>query len=125
MAGIFGIIGALNVINTVLTGILSRKLEFATLEAIGMTKKQIRKMITFEGLYYILLSLLLVLPLGALAAWVAPKMLPIYGGFNWAGYSIAVAIAVIVIAILMISTPLIGYRSISKKSIIERMREIE
>lgn len=125
VAGIFGIIGALNVINTVLTGILSRKLEFATLEAIGMTKQQIRKMITFEGLYYILLSLLLVLPLGALAAFIAPKMLPIYGGFNWPGYSISIAIAVVVIAILMITTPIIGYRSITKKSVVERMREMD
>lgn len=125
IAGIFGVIGALNVINTVLTGIITRKLEFATLEAIGMTKKQIYKMILFEGVYYILLSLLLVLPLGAVAAFMAPKSLPIYGGFNWAGYSISASIAVVAIAVLMISTPIIGYRSISKKSIIDRMREID
>ncbi|WP_042345193.1 ABC transporter permease [Bacillus massiliigorillae] len=125
IAGIFGIIGALNVINTVLTGLITRKLELATLEAIGMTKKQIRKMIIFEGVYYILLSLVLVLPLGALAAWVAPKMLPIYGGFNWVGYGIAIAIAVTVIAILMLVTPVLGYKSISKNSIIDRMREVE
>lgn len=49
---IFGIIGILNLINTIITTIITRRHEFATMQSIGMTKKQLTWMITYEGIYY-------------------------------------------------------------------------
>lgn len=125
VSGVLAIIGMLNVINTVLTGILSRKVEFSMLEAIGMTKKQIKKMIVFEGIYYALLSLILILPLGFGVSLLAPMVMPIYSSFNFNIYAISTIISMAVNIILMMSVPLIGYKSISKNSIVERLREIE
>lgn len=49
---IIGIIGVLNFVNACITSIITRKKEFATLKAIGMTEKQIQKMVCMEGGYY-------------------------------------------------------------------------
>ena len=54
---IIGLVGVLNFINAVLTGILTRRRELAVLQSIGMTGGQLKKMLIFEGLYYTLLSL--------------------------------------------------------------------
>lgn len=49
---IVGVIGILNFVNATLTGIVTRKREFAIMEAIGMTKRQLTRMLMLEGLYY-------------------------------------------------------------------------
>lgn len=49
---VISLIGVLNFINTILTGIISRRKEFAMMEAIGMTRKQLARMLMLEGLSY-------------------------------------------------------------------------
>ncbi|MEN6347938.1 MAG: ABC transporter permease [Syntrophomonas sp.] len=51
---IVGLIGILNFINAILTSILTRRKEFAMLQSIGMTRKQLRSMLMYEGFYYVL-----------------------------------------------------------------------
>ena len=52
MTFVVAVIGILNFINAILTSIVTRLRELAMLESIGMTKKQIIKMLTLEGIYY-------------------------------------------------------------------------
>lgn len=125
MASILGFIGILNVTNTILSGILSRKMELTLLEAVGMTQKQIKSLLGWEGGYYILLSLILILPLGLLVSYLAPMMIPIYGGFSISVYLSSVFSVMAVITVLMLGTPLMGYRLVSQHSIVERLREVE
>lgn len=125
ISGILGLIGIINVMNTVLTGIFSRRVEFAMLESIGMTKKQLKKMILFEGLYYIVLSSLLIIPLGITVSCVAPMMLPIYGGLNISLCIISILVAITIIAILIMIIPIIGYKLVSRESIVERLNFVE
>ncbi|MBU5306951.1 ABC transporter permease [Clostridioides mangenotii] len=122
ISAVLGLIGAINIINTVFTGIFARRVEFAMLESIGMTKKQLKEMVLFEGVYYILFSMLIILPFGAFIAYLAPMVLPIYGGFNFKLYIISVSICLMVITILMLSVPVIGYKMVSKDSIVDRLR---
>lgn len=56
---IFGFAGVLNLINTLITSILTRRHEFATMQSIGMTKRQLTKMLIYEGMYYALSACLL------------------------------------------------------------------
>ena len=49
---VVGVIGIPNFVNATLTGIVTRKREFAIMEAIGMTKRQLTRMLMLEGLYY-------------------------------------------------------------------------
>ena len=43
------LIGVLNFINVMVTGVYSRRQELAVLESIGMTKRQISGMLTWEA----------------------------------------------------------------------------
>ena len=49
---IIGIIGIANFVNFVLTSVITRKKEFSMLQSIGMTGKPLKRMLSFEGLYY-------------------------------------------------------------------------
>ena len=64
---IVGLVGILNFFNAILTGILSRRREFAMLQSIGMTGKQLKTMLVCEGLIYALGSIVLSLLLTVLA----------------------------------------------------------
>jgi ABC-type transport system, involved in lipoprotein release, permease component len=50
---ITAVVGILNFINSMLSSVLARRHEFAVLESIGMTKKQIRQMLVYEGINYL------------------------------------------------------------------------
>ena len=62
---LLALIGILNFINTMATSVLYRKREFAMMEAVGMTGKQLNTMLVYEGLYYTMLSAALSLVLSA------------------------------------------------------------
>ena len=44
--------GKIDISQVVLTSIITRRKELAMLQSIGMTGKQLKKMLSFEGLYY-------------------------------------------------------------------------
>jgi len=60
-------IGILNFINTMSANILNRQKEFAAMEAIGATKRQVRRLIVWEGFWYFALTMLLSLTIGSAA----------------------------------------------------------
>ncbi|NRT74805.1 ABC transporter permease [Clostridium beijerinckii] len=50
---IFGMISILNFVNSIISSIIENSREIAILKSIGMTSKQISKMIYFEGIYFV------------------------------------------------------------------------
>lgn len=54
LAFVLAFIGIMNFFNTTATSVFNRKRELALLEAVGMTKKQIVKMLVMEGFLYLL-----------------------------------------------------------------------
>lgn len=62
LCAIVGVIAVLNFINAILTGIISRKRELALLQAVGMTGRQLRRMLEIEGLFYAAMSVLFSVP---------------------------------------------------------------
>ncbi|HEX2944929.1 MAG TPA: FtsX-like permease family protein [Clostridia bacterium] len=59
LVGIIGLIGILNLINTVITGILSRKKEIGMLQAVGLSNRQLGRMLQLEGAYFSIVSALI------------------------------------------------------------------
>lgn len=53
---ILGMIGILNLVNVIMTGAIARQREFASMRSIGMTKKQLQKLMVYEGIIYAALS---------------------------------------------------------------------
>lgn len=56
VGGMIGVImafaGLVNFTNMMITNIITRRHEFATMQSIGMTNRQLRRMMLYEGLYY-------------------------------------------------------------------------
>ena len=50
--------------NVMITSILTRKQDFLVMEKIGMTKRQKRKLLVMEGMYYVLIVAVLLLTVG-------------------------------------------------------------
>jgi putative ABC transport system permease protein len=116
-----GIIGLVNFINTIVTGILSRKREFAVMQSIGMTTRQLKKLLMWEGLTYSLLTLAATFVLAPPLVYLIMQVLPVSDYYFTITPLLVCAPFLILITALV---PLITYKNISRLSIIERLREI-
>ena len=121
---IVGLVGVLNFFNAILTGIAVRRREFAVLQSIGMTGRQLKGMLIREGLLYtlgsVLFSLALILALSPLLSSTVERMI----WFFTYRFTLAPILAVApVFALLGALVPLAVYRSISKHTVVERLRE--
>ena len=124
LALIIGLIGILNFINAVLTSILTRRREFAMLQSIGMTRKQLKNMLRCEGGCYAILtaivsvvlsvccSLLIVRPFSA-NVW--------FMSFQFVFWPLAIILPILLVLAVLI--PMIAYRSTDRQSLVERLRE--
>lgn len=119
------VIGLINFINVMLTGVVARKNEFAVMESIGTSKKQIKKILTLEGGIYALVTTGLIMTFGnaflLLVANAVPHMVD-YAKFE---YPFALVICLIfAIFIICLSVPAIVYRAVSKETVIERLHDL-
>lgn len=123
---IVGLVGILNFFNAILTGILTRRREFAMLQSIGMTGKQLKTMLVCEGLIYALGSIVLSLLLTVLAGPLLSRVLE--GMFWFYSYRLTVTPILILLPVFVLlgtALPLLSYRGVAKQTIVERLREAE
>lgn len=123
LCAITGLVGILNFFNSIMTGMMSRRYEFAVLQSIGMTGKQLRSMLIYEGLLYaayaILLSIVLSIIIEPIAGRMLENMFWFYSyRFTLKGIFITAPVFLAAGAVL----PALLYRGISRRSIIERLR---
>ena len=124
LGGFIIFMGILNFINVVFTNVYSRQKELAALESIGMTQSQIRKTLILEGLYYSFITILLLLTIGTIISYLMSKLIQnviYYLKFNFP--TIQLASILIILIIICVVTPVIAYRSITKESVVERLRK--
>ncbi|MDE5937207.1 MAG: ABC transporter permease, partial [Ruminococcus sp.] len=95
----------LSMINMMITNIAVRKQELAMLEAIGMTKKQICKMILSESILLSGLTLFITLTIGTLCGYILSTMLYNNGAF-YMQFRFPIVFSMVYIAVLII-VPLI------------------
>lgn len=123
---IVGLVGILNFFNAILTGILTRHREFAMLQSVGMTGKQLKQMLVYEGIFYAagagILTLILSLLLNPLIGKLLEKM---FWFFSYHFTILPVLIVIPVFVLLGVMLPLMIYKFTAKKSIVERLRETE
>lgn len=121
---IIGFVGMLNFLNAILTGIFARKREFAVLQAIGMTGRQLKAMLVWEGLFQTLGSVLFSTGLCIITAPILKVALEAMFWFFSYQFTITPVLVVIpVFAILGIMLPLIAYHIVAQRSIVDRLRE--
>ena len=58
---VIGVIGILNFINTIITDIIARRKEICLLRCVGMTIRQVKKMLVLESLCYTVMTIVVTL----------------------------------------------------------------
>ena len=119
------VIGLINFINVMLTGVVARKNEFAVMESIGTSKKQIKKILTLEGGIYALITTGLIMTLGNAFLLLVADAVPHMADYAKFEYPFALVICLIfAIFIICLSVPAIVYRAVSKETVIERLHDL-
>ena len=117
----------INLVNTTITNFLSRRQEIGLLQAVGLSKKQLNKMLCNEGLIYSAFATLVTLVLGTGLGFlsvqaVVKTMNPyFYYSFPWPVVLMYLAILLIVQFILISYTT----GNLKKQSLVEQIRAME
>ena len=117
------LIGAINFINVMLTGVYTRRGELAIMESIGMTKKQVRRMLVYEGSYYGFITLALILSFGNAIIYSITNFAQQIADYAVFHYPVAL-MCVLAVSIMAICTivPAVVYQTLSKESVTQRLR---
>ena len=124
---IVGVIGFMNLVNTMITSIIARKRELSIMQAIGLTNKQLVMMLNLEGIFYVGGTLLITLTLGNVLGYIAFIIFKNTGA-SYAIYSYPWIQTIIMIVVLIIAQSLISFglcRSFNKDSLVDRIRYSE
>lgn len=119
------VVGLINFINVMLTGVVARKNEFAVMESIGTSKKQIMKILTLEGGIYALVTTTLIMTLGNAFLLLVADAVPHMADYAKFEYPFTLVICLIfAIFIICLSVPAVVYRAVSKETVIERLHDL-
>lgn len=120
------VIGLINFVNVMLTSVIARRGELAILESVGMTKRQIRAMLTWEGGFYALISTGLILTLGNAFLYLIDRSATSFADYAQFVYPTGLVIGLIAaFTVICLSVPAIVYRILSRETVIERLRNFE
>lgn len=126
LCAILALIGILNFINSMTTSILSRHKEIAMLQSVGMTGRQVKQMLMYEGIGYSVLGLVCSLILSALGSVTVVRMMGAeLTYFTWHFTLTPVFLCMIPLIIITALVPLFCYNKMAQKTVVERLRIAE
>lgn len=121
---ILGMAGFINFVNLMITNMLTRKKEYAIMQSVGMTTKQLISLIIHEGLFYAIFSAALGIFLSVI---VNSTMIKIICGEIWFMTYEIVLWPAAVLSVLMIglsgAIPVIVFKCFNKDSVVEKLRK--
>ena len=126
IGAVFALVGLINFINLVMTNIITRRHEFATMQSIGMTNQQLRKMMISESFSYVLLAGIVgTLAAGALGmtlvrAFVENGPTSIMMTFQMT--LLPALVMLILFLALAFIVPVVALRLFNSRSVVERLR---
>jgi putative ABC transport system permease protein len=121
---IIGLIGILNFVNAVLTSILTRRREFAVLQSIGMTRKQLKTVLRWEGGCYAILTAIVSAVLSICCSLLIARPFSQnvwFMSFRFVFWPLAIILPILFALAILI--PMLAYRSTDRQSLVERLRE--
>ena len=126
LCAILALIGILNFINSMTTSILSRHKEIAMLQSVGMTGRQVKQMLMYEGMGYSVLGLLCSLILSIVGSITVVRMMGAeLTYFTWHFTLTPVFLCMIPLIIITALVPLFCYNKMAQKTVVERLRIAE
>ena len=117
----------INLVNTTITNFLSRRQEIGMLQAIGLSKKQLIKMLCYEGSIYSVFATLVTLVLGTglgfLSVQVVVKTMNPYFDYSFPWLVVLIYLAIL----LIVQFILISYTTgnLKKRALVEQIRAME
>ena len=126
LCAILALIGILNFINSMTTSILSRYREIAMLQSVGMTGRQVKQMLIYEGIGYSILGLFGSLILSVIASLTVVRMMGAeLTYFTWHFTLLPVFLCIIPLILITAIVPLVCYNKMAQKTVVERLRIAE
>jgi putative ABC transport system permease protein len=120
---VLALIGILNFLNTMITGMLARRQEFAMLEAVGMTGKQLKSMVMCEGIIYAFNTVIFSVTFGSLIGY---GLIQAIAGqiwfFHYRFTLLPIALCIPFLILISSLIPRTIYRGMCRSSIVERLR---
>lgn len=119
---VISLIGITNIFNTITTNMELRQRDFAMLKSIGMTKKEFRRMIWLESVFYGTKALLIGIPLGiVLSIWLYKAFLSGIELSYQLPYS-GIIISILAVFVLLFVTTRYSMNKINKKNIVDTIQ---
>ena len=126
LCAVLALIGILNFINSTTTSILSRYREIAMLQSVGMTGQQVKSMLIYEGLGYSVLGLICSFIFSTIASVTVVKMMGAeLTYFTWHFSLLPIILCAIPLIAITAIVPLLCYRNMAKRTVVERLRIAE
>lgn len=122
---ILAAISIMNLINTMINSVHVRKKELGMMQAIGMSDRQLMKMLQLEGIFYTVGTLIISIGVGSHAGYPLFLYAKRTGMFDISTYHYPVTAAIIIILTLFVIQMLLAIfiaKSVRKDSLIERIR---
>lgn len=122
---ILAAISIMNLINTMINSVHVRKKELGMMQTIGMSDRQLMKMLQLEGIFYTVGTLIISIGVGSLAGYPLFLYAKRTGMFDISTYHYPVTAAIIIILTLFVIQMLLAIfiaKSVRKDSLIERIR---
>ena len=126
IGAVFALVGLINFINLVMTNIITRRHEFATMQSIGMTSRQLRKMMISESFSYVVLAGIVgtltagVLGITLVKAFVQNGPTSLMMTFQMT--LLPALIMLVLFLVLAFIIPVIALRLFNNRSVVERLR---
>ena len=126
LCAILALIGILNFINSMTTSILSRHKEIAMLQSVGMTGRQVKQMLIYEGVGYSALGLLCSFILSIVGSLTVVRMMGAeLSYFSWHFTLLPVILCIIPLVLITAFVPIVCYKKMAQKTVVERLRIAE
>lgn len=117
------LMGLVNYVNVTLTGLVMRRKEFAVLESIGLTRRQLKRMLLLEGVFYSLIVTVLLVTAGTGALYVFGAVMDekiVYFVFRYPAAEAAGCI--MLLFVICTAVPLILLWRTERESVVERLK---
>ena len=121
-------IGVMNFCNALVTRMLVRKKEFAVYESLGMTGKQLCRMLLWEGGLYCGVMTALLVPAVAASTWIWGRWWLAHTNtwcVTWRYSLMPLWASLPVLMVLAVAVPLYCLKMVTRESVTERMRTAE
>lgn len=117
-----------NLVNTLMTNLLARQQEIGILQSVGMTGKQVSRMLIAECLWYAGVTVLLSVGIGGTLGWILDYVISSFNIFGELSYQFPLMETVVFVLALLVVTGIfsvVAVRYSKRLSLVDRIKTME